>query len=185
VVVTGRGACFSAGIDTKVVPGYDRRQQREMITRVNRVVQRLYGLPKPVVAAINGHALGGGLVTAIACDFRVVTTEPCKLGLTEVTAGIPFPAAPIAVVRAELGPETARALVLTGRVFGPREAEAMHIEDELAAPAALVARACARAAALAEAPAYAAVKRQLRQTAMATIADIVAREDDPLLEHWL
>jgi len=184
VVVTGRGPCFSAGIDTKVVPTYGAADQRSMILGVDRVVHCLYGLPKPVVAAVNGHALGGGLVLAIAADFRVMTTESCKLGLTEVTAGISFPAAPMVVISAELAPETARALTLSGRVFGPREAEAMGIADELAASDALVSRACERAGMLARAPAYAAVKQQLRRDAITAIARIVDHEDDPLIGNW-
>ena len=145
VVMTGRGSCFSAGVDTKAVPKYDAAEQRAMILGIDRIVQLVYGLPKPVVAAVNGHALGGGLVMAIAADVRVITNEDCKLGLTEVTAGISYPAVPMVALRAELAPATLRVLTLTGRVFGPREAVTMGIADELAAPGALVARACERA----------------------------------------
>ena len=184
VVLTGQGRCFSAGVDTKVVPAYDEDAQRRMILSIDRVVHAIYGLPKPVVAAVNGHALGGGLVMAVAADLRVVTTADCKLGLTEVTAGISFPAAPMVALRAELPPATARTLTLTGRVFGASEARDLGIADELVAPDELVDRACALAGSLAEASAYAAVKRQLRRAAIAEMARIVEEEDDPLIGNW-
>ena len=105
VVLTGAGSVFCAGIDVKVVPGYGREEQRRLIVSINRLIERVYGFPRPTIAAVNGHAIGGGLVLALACDVRLATTAACKLGLTEVTAGIPFPAGPITVVRAELAPQ--------------------------------------------------------------------------------
>lgn len=79
---------------------------------------RLYGPPIPTVAAVNEHALGGGLMIALGCDVRFVARGAHKLGLTQVTAGVPFPAVPIAVAHAELTPSAARRLVLTGRSSG-------------------------------------------------------------------
>jgi enoyl-CoA hydratase len=184
-VLTGSSSAFSAGIDVKVVPTYDAATRAEMIRAVNRMVLRIYGLPKPTVAAINGHALGGGLVVALACDFRFAAEGSYQLGLTEVTAGIPFPAAPMIVVRSELDPGTARTLTLSGAVFGPADPPAARFIDRLLPRERLVAEAIQHAAQAASAPAYAAVKRQLRADALKEIARIVERDEDPLLRSWL
>jgi enoyl-CoA hydratase len=184
-VLTGSSAAFSAGIDVKVVPAYDAATRAEMIRAVNRMVLRLYGLPKPTVAAINGHALGGGLVVALACDFRFAAAGSYQLGLTEVTAGIPFPAAPMIVVRSELDPGTARMLTLSGAVFGPADPLAARFVDRLLPHERLIEEAIQHAAQAASGPAYPAVKRQLKADALNEIARIVERDDDPLLRSWL
>src|SRR5262245_15052944 len=62
VVMTGTGRFFSAGLDLKVVPTYDAARQRAMVTAINRLIGRAYGLGVPLVAAVNGHAIAGGLV---------------------------------------------------------------------------------------------------------------------------
>ena len=113
----------------------------------------------------------------------IATRAECKLGLTEVVAGVPFPAAPLEVCRYRLSPPVFNNLCLTGRVFGPAEALELGVVDELAEPALLVTRACDAAAALAGHPAYARVKDQVRAGARAQIERGMAA--DPLLVRWL
>jgi enoyl-CoA hydratase len=108
VVLTGDRRSFCAGIDNREVPGYDPATRARMLRTINRTIRSLYGLAKPVVVAVSGHAIGAGLVVAIASDFRVVARGAFKLGLTEAAAGIPFPAAPLAICRAELSPRALR-----------------------------------------------------------------------------
>ena len=87
-------------MDTKAAATLDREGQRAGVEAINSLVTTLFGLPLPVVAAVNGHALGGGLIVPLACDVLVATRADCKLGLTEVVAGVPFPAAPLGGVPA-------------------------------------------------------------------------------------
>ena len=183
LVLTGTGKAFSAGVDTKAAATLDREGQHAGVEAINSLVTTLFGLPLPVVAAVNGHALGGGLIVPLACDVLVATSAECKLGLTEVVAGVPFPAAPLAVCRHRLSPPAYNNLCLTGRTIGPEEALALGVVDELAAPQLLVERAAEVAAGLAGYPAYARVKDQVRATARAEMEQAVAR--DPLLTGWL
>ena len=90
-MLTGTGKAFSAGVDTKAAATLDRDGQRAGVEAINSLVTTLFGLPLPVVAAVNGHALGGGLIVPLACDVLVATRADCKLGLTEVVAGVPVP----------------------------------------------------------------------------------------------
>jgi enoyl-CoA hydratase len=182
IVLTGSGSCFSAGIDIKASAGATRAQQVAGVRAINDTVLALFAQPVPVVAAVNGHALGGGLVLPLACDLVMATRAPCKLGLNEVAAGVPFPAAALAAPRARLSPPVFNNLCLTGRTFDPEEALALGVVDELCDgdPAA---RAKEVASALAGFPAYARVKEQVRAPQLAEMRELVA--NDPMLTSWL
>jgi enoyl-CoA hydratase len=184
LVLTGTASAFSAGVDVKVVPTYDRAARAEMIRGIDGTIVTLYGLPKPTVAAINGHALGGGLVIALACDVRIAAAGSYSLGLLEVTAGIPFPAGPLIVVQSELDPQTASTLALTGRTIGPSDELAMRFIDAVVPAETLLATAVERARTLAGLRGYAAAKRQLRAAALARLKAIVLEDSDPLLDDW-
>ena len=185
LVLTGSATCFSAGVDTKAVGGYGAAERRAMVLGIDRMLARLYAFPAPAVAAVSGHALGGGLVLALACDVRIATAAPAKIGLTEVTAGIPVPAGALAVVQAELSPPAARVLCLTGQTVDAGEGVALGLFDRVVAASNLLADAIDTARALAAAPAYARVKAQLRAATCARLTHIVEAEDDPLLDGWL
>src|SRR3954449_4665442 len=111
VVLTGRDGFFSAGVDLKAAPTLGPAEQREMVDGINRLFAGWYAFPRPVVCAVNGHAIAGGLILALCGDYRVCSTEG-RIGLTELRAGIPFPAAAIVAVRRELTAQAARQLVL-------------------------------------------------------------------------
>lgn len=88
VVLTGDRRSFCAGIDHREVPAYDAPKRARMLRTINRTICNLYGMAKPVVAAVSGHAIGAGLVVAIATDYRVFARGAFKLGLTEASAGV-------------------------------------------------------------------------------------------------
>jgi enoyl-CoA hydratase len=186
IVLTGQGPFFSAGLDLKVVPTYSGAQQGAMIAGINRMVGRLYGLALPVVAAVNGHAIAGGLVVALACDYRIGSRGEYRLGLTETRVAIPYPAAPMAVVQAELAPSVARRWVLLARNAGPEDALGDGVLDELEPEDALLPRALAMARELAQLPraAYGRIKRQLRGPTLARI-DAAITGEDPLVRGWI
>jgi enoyl-CoA hydratase len=185
VVLTGREGFFSAGLDLKLVPTLDAAGQRAMVDGVNRMAAAWYAFPRPVVCAVNGHAIAGGLIIALCGDYRVGCTSG-KLGLTELRAGVPYPAVPIAVVRAELSPAAARALALRAHLVDPEEALALGLVDELTAPEDVLERALVIAGEMAQLPAeaYATTKRELRGETIALI-ERVLEEGDPLLDTWM
>ena len=185
VVVTGMPGVFSAGIDTRAVPAYTPATRAAMLRTVNRMILELYGLPKPTVAAISGHALGGALVVALACDVRLAARGAFRLGLTEAAAGIPFPAGPLTVVRAELSPEARRRLALGALVAAPDAPDLVGVVDRVVEPDALLDEAVRVAERQAAMPAYGPVKAQLRATALGRLRQIVEQDDEPLLRGWI
>lgn len=187
LVLTGSGRFFSGGLDLESVPRYSREEQHELLGSLNRLVGRLYALPIPVVGAVNGHAVAGGLILALTTDYRVGPTGDAQLGLTEARVGIPFPAAPMIVLRAECAPQDVRYTTLWAHNFGAEEALRRGLLDELVAPDSVLVRAIEVARDMAGMPAdgYARIKRQIRGPAIEEIERVVARGTDPMLEHWL
>jgi enoyl-CoA hydratase len=184
VVIAGRPGFFSAGVDLKAVPGYGPDVQRRMVSGINRMVLATYGMSCPVIAAVTGHAIAGGLVLALCADVRIASLEG-RYGLTEIKVGVPYPQAAIGVVRAELPPHAARRLVLSNELIDGAEALRLGLFDEVIASDAVPERALEIATEMAAFPAdiYAATKRELRSQPLAAIR--VAVESEPLLEGWL
>ena len=187
VVLTGIPGCFSAGVDLKEIPTYGPDRQREMVTAINKAILAGYACPKPLVAAVTGHAIAGGLCLALACDFRVMARGGWRLGLTEGKAAVPFPVAALGVCKAELSATAARRLILGSILIGPDEAADLDIVDVLVAPDEVLPTALVRARELAEIPAetFARTKRSLRKAALAEMTDAIENESDPLLDAWL
>jgi enoyl-CoA hydratase len=185
VVMTGTGTSFSAGVDLKTVVQYGQAEQDEMLRALNRVFLAAYQFPRPLIGAINGHAIAGGLVLALTCDVRIGADNPSQFGLAEVRVGIPYPVAAIEIVKAELG-ENARSFVLFGQPADARSAHAAKVLDELCAPEELTSRANAIASAASALPSigFGKIKRQLRAEVLTKSKSAVAGQE-PLLGNWL
>jgi enoyl-CoA hydratase len=186
-VITADGAAFSAGLDLKTTPGLDRPGRRRLIDALNHSFGTLYAWPKPLVAAINGHAIAGGLILALCADWRVVADAPMQISLAEVRVGVTYPVAPLQIARAELAPAVARRLILLGETVDAPAAEALAIVDERVPSGALLARAVAQAERHAALPpqAFATTKRELRTAALELISAARAGHGEPRLAAWL
>jgi enoyl-CoA hydratase/carnithine racemase len=184
LVLAGREGFFSGGADLKAVPGYGPEQQREMVHGINRMAIGVYSLPCPVVAAITGHAIAGGMVLALCADYRVASIEG-RYGLTEVKVGVPYPQAAMMAVQAELPPHATRRLAFTNRLVDAEECVRLGAFDEALAPEAVVDRAIEVAAELAPFPdgEYARAKRGLRGETIKRMK--AGAETDPLLDAWV
>jgi enoyl-CoA hydratase len=121
VILTGTGRVFSAGIDFEHnFPLFARGSLAEVDAwfEAYRVTNlRLFTYPRPTVAAINGHAYAGGLITALDCDYRVAAEGPLQFALNEVPIGIPMPAVYVEIIKHALGSAVAHELTLFGRVY--------------------------------------------------------------------
>jgi enoyl-CoA hydratase len=178
VVLAGLEGCFSAGLDLKALPHLNAAEQKELLLTFGRMILDLYRFPRPVIAAVDGHAIAGG---------RIGGDGDYQLGLTEVRVGVPFPIAPLRLVQAELGPDVARRLVLTSRTAGPREALEWGALDELRPPGEVEARALEIAEELAALPSisYTRTKHLLREETIGQMEDAVDQQLDPALSGWL
>jgi enoyl-CoA hydratase len=181
LVLAGREGCFSAGADLKAVPTHGPDDRRRMINGINDMVIGVYGLRCPVVGAITGHAIAGGLVLALCTDLRVGSSAG-QYGLTEIKVGVPYPQAAIGVVRAELAPHAARSLALGNALIGGEECLRLGVFDELLEPSAVLPRALELARGMADfgPDAYWRTKNDMRGSILEWMH--AASADDPLLQ---
>lgn len=131
VIVTGAGEkAFVAGADITEFPNLDSSNGEKLARRGQEVFQKIADFPAPVIAAVNGFALGGGMELALACDIRVIA-ENAKVGLPEVTLGI-FPGYAGTQRLPRLIPAgKAKELIFTGAMIDAAEAHRIGIADHL------------------------------------------------------
>lgn len=122
VIITGAGSkAFSAGADLKERAGLTQIEVKEFLYTIRNTLTAIENLPVPVIAAINGLALGGGTELALACDIRIAS-ETATLGLTEVSLGVIPGAGGTQRMARLLGKGIAKELILTGRKLTACEA---------------------------------------------------------------
>ena len=138
VVLTGQGGMFSAGVNLIRARDGGARYIGKFLPVLNRMFDTVFFFPKPVVAAINGHAIAGGCVLACCADRRLMARAAGRIGITELLVGLPFPALAFEVMRFTAAPQRLSALVYSGATFPPDEAIARGLIDEIAEPAALL-----------------------------------------------
>lgn len=138
IVVTGAGEkAFVAGADIGELAGLGATEGKEFAFQGQRTFTQIAQCPKPVVAAVNGYALGGGCELAIACHMRIVSST-ARFGLPEVTLGlIPGHGGTQRLTRI-VGTGRALEMVLTGRMVGADEAKAWGLANDVAEPDELI-----------------------------------------------
>ena len=186
VVLTGKGRVFCGGLDLVALDALDRAGMDRFLVDFDGLFRRLFAFERPTVAAVNGHALAGGCILAMACDRRVMAAGPFQIGVNEVQIGLPFPAAAHEIVRRATPAEARSLVMLQGARLSPEQAHAIGIVHRLAGEGGAVDAAMeeARAFAAAGAEAVQAVKADLVASAVAKIDATAEAKRARFLDHW-
>ncbi|HWE24138.1 MAG TPA: enoyl-CoA hydratase/isomerase family protein [Myxococcales bacterium] len=182
LVITGYGPYFSAGLDLPSLDALGEEQMGSFVLAFSRTMLRVFELPLPVVAAVNGHAIAGGCVLALQTDVRVGARADYRMGLNEVRLGIALPATVLETLRGQVPPQSLLPIALEGRLFTPEEALGQGLLHELVPPERLEQRATERALELAALPsdAFAAIKGAIRAPAARRARDLMSED----AAHW-
>lgn len=193
VVITGTGHSFSAGVDLAQLAQGGADYVARFLPVMDAFFSALLTFPKPLVAALNGHAIAGGCIIANGCDHVVMAEGAGRIGVTELAVGVPFPMLPMEIFRARVSERDARDLVCSARTVLPPEALALGLVDEIVPAAEVVTRAIAVATRLSAIPAvsFALTKRQFVAPIFARVqagalidADVTrAWQGDAVLSH--
>lgn len=175
VVLCGREGVFSAGLDRAVLSA-SRDELLALAIALTRTTMRLWTEPRPVVAAVTGHAIAAGTILALACDHAIAAQGDYRWGLNETAIGLVLPQWVIALARSNVRADRLDGLILPGRLVTVDEALEVGFADEVAAADAVRDRAIAHATSLTQLSreTYAANKWRLRGAA----ADAAVRELD-------
>ncbi len=130
VVLTGTGNAFSAGVDLHQLLSGGVEYVRRFLPLMETFFRALLTLPKPLVAAVNGHAIAGGCIMAAAADHRVMARGPGRIGVPELIVGVPFPRLPLEMIAARVSPAVLRQVIYGGRTVHADDAVAIGFVDE-------------------------------------------------------
>jgi len=161
VILTGTGSIFSAGVDLFRMTNEGAPYVERFFPALRDSLHALFTFPKPIVAAVNGHAIAGGCLLAAACDYRLMSAG--RIGVPELIVGVPFPAIAVEILKFACG-RHAQSLIYSGRTVTPDDAKVAGLIDEVVAPDFLHTRAevIAHELAAIDSRNFAITKKQLR-----------------------
>jgi enoyl-CoA hydratase len=186
IVLTGTGSIFSAGVDLKRVSAGGAAYVREFLPYLHRLYETIFFHPKPVVAAVNGHAIAGGCILACCADRRIMARDSGRIGVTELLVGVPFPALAFEIMRFAVSARVLPEVAYSGATYATDAALDRGWIDEIAEPAELLEDAVAVAKELAEISpaAFAQTKAQMRAPVAERFAVSGAVTDKAVGDIW-
>jgi enoyl-CoA hydratase len=186
IVMTGQGRMFSAGVDLLQVSSGGPDYVRKFLPILHRLYDAVFFHPKPVVAAINGHAIAGGCVLACCADRRIMSRAGGRIGVTELLVGVPFPALAFEIVRFAVPRRDLSEFTFGGATYDTSAALERGWVDEVVESDALMQRAIAAAQELARLSpsAFAQTKKQLRQEAAERVERSGSSTDQIVTDIW-
>ena len=129
VLLTGTGKFFSFGFDIPQFLGMPKEEFAQYLRKFTALYRELFFHPRPVVAALNGHAVAGGCMLATACDARVMVKENAKIGLNEIGFGSSLFAGSLEILRFWIGDRQAQEVAYGGGLYGAEQALALGLVD--------------------------------------------------------
>ena len=185
VIVTGSGSSFSAGVDLFRVVNDGPDYARRFLPVLDALLRAALTVPKPMIAAVNGHAIAGGCILAAACDHRIMVEGTGRIGIPELAVGVPFPALPLQIMAARISDSVLRDLVFTARTVAVDEAKAIGLVDEKCPSGMLMDRAMEAAERLAAIPASTfALMKEAFYTPILQRAERLAGLNTRVVEAW-
>ena len=180
LLITGPGSIFSAGVDLVRLVDGGAAYVRRFLPALGASLQAVFACGKPVVAAVNGHAIAGGCILASAADYRVMARGTGRIGIPELLVGVPFPTVPIEIMRFVAPANRLQQWIYGGVTFDADGAAATGLVDAAADADRLESDAFAAAERMAKLPAtaFALTKRRLRAPALERMRNAEALDAD-------
>jgi enoyl-CoA hydratase/carnithine racemase len=186
VLASSNDKFFSIGFDIPQLFGLTGEDFRSFYRAFNRMCLDLYTLPKPTVAAITGHAIAGGCILALCCDYRSIAQGRKLMGLNEIKLGVPVPYVADCVLRHLVGVRNARDIIDSGEFYGPEELSRMGLVDGVWPLEQVLPQAVEKAGLLGALPqqAFAMIKRNRVEVVEAQVRARLEERERFFVERW-
>ncbi len=177
---------FSIGLDVPQLFGLAREELELFQQEFSRICLELYTLPKPTVAAITGHAIAGGCILALCCDYRFIAEGRKLMGLNEVKLGLPVPYVADCVLRSIVGVGNAREIMEGGEFYTPEKLQRMGMVDQVLPMKEVVPASIQKAALLGAMPGqgFAIIKRNRAEEIEARVLERLEEKNQIAIDCW-
>jgi len=186
IVLTGQGKIFCAGVDLSKLLKGGADYVRQFLPALDEVLETLFFCNKPIVAAINGHAIAGGCLLACTADRRLMVDGKSQIGVVELRVGVPFPAVALEIMRAKTSSAFFEEVILGAATYTAQEALKRGLIDEVVDKDQLLTEAIAAAEALASVhpEVFSFSKQQIRQPVREAIDLRTKGQEAELFALW-
>ncbi len=177
---------FSIGFDIPELIKLEKDVFTEFYRAFNQLCIKIFTYPKPLIAAITGHAVAGGCILALCCDYRFIAEGKKLIGLNEIKLGVPLPYPADRILRQIVDDRSARRILDTGDFFRPEEALAMGLVDEVLPLEHVVSRACEKIESIraSSLDGFTVIKRNRIERVEAEIRSKLAVKEDVFIQMW-
>ena len=152
VITSSNDKFFSIGFNLPELLSLNKDAFCEFYLKFNRMCIDLFTFQKPTIAAMNGHAIAGGYILALCCDFRYISEGRNKIGLNDIKLGLPVPYPADCILRALVDSRSARDVTYTGNFYAPEQSIHLGLVNAVLPPEEIQRAAIKKAAALSQMP---------------------------------
>jgi enoyl-CoA hydratase/carnithine racemase len=186
VITSSNKKFFSIGFDIPKLFESTTEQVIEFYRTFNRLCLNIYTFPKPVIAGIIGHAIAGGCILAICCDYRSIAEGKKLMGLNEIKLGLPVPYPADCILTQLVGPQTAREMVYTGEFYPSEELIQLGLVDQVLPLKEVLLKSIEKAKSLGALPheAFSIIKRNRVELIEAQIQSKLAEKEQIFIKRW-
>ena len=177
---------FAIGFDIPELIKLSKKEFKIFYQSYNQLCLDLYSFPKPTIAALTGHAIAGGCILALCCDYRFIAEGRKLMGLNEVKLGVPIPYPGDCILRQIVGSRHAQEITYVGDFYPSNELLQMGIVDAVFPLEQVLNKSIEKAKLLGSLPqgAFERIKRNQIEVVRTQIIEYLAEKEEIFIEHW-
>ncbi|UCE13525.1 MAG: enoyl-CoA hydratase/isomerase family protein [Candidatus Heimdallarchaeota archaeon] len=186
VLSTANEKFFAIGFDIPELFELERNDFKKYYQSFNQLCLELYTFPKPTIAALTGHAIAGGCIIALCCDYRYIAEGRKLMGLNEVKLGVPIPYPGDCILRQLIGDRNAMEMIYTGDFYPSEKLLEMGVVNKVLPLDQVLNESISKATSLGTLPqeAFRRIKRNRVELVETQIRENLAEKEQIFLEHW-